>query len=95
MGREKSLGENGFKPKYKERDVGNSSELIPESLDFGIETFGRSVGRAMLKVVGYGSVVVLHGLNYRVEKLGLIVKTYDGNGGKLLFLSIFVAFKIK
>ncbi len=55
VGREKSLGENGFKPKYKEGDVGNSSELIPESLDFGIETLDQRVCRAILKVVGYAS----------------------------------------
>ncbi len=33
--------------------------------------------------------------HYQPKIPGLIVKTYDGNGGKLLFLSIFVAFKIK
>ncbi len=68
-GAKKYLGANGFKSKNKERDVADASELISESLDFGIEALGRCVCRAILKVIGNGSVAVLHGLNDRVEKL--------------------------
>jgi len=68
---QRSVGENGFKSKYKERDIAYASELISESLDFGIETFSRSVCRAVLKAVGNGSVDVLHNLNDRIEKLAI------------------------
>ena len=70
-GERRNLGANGFQSKYEERDVAYTSELISEGLDFGIETLGRGVCRAILKVVGNGSVIVLHRLNYRVEELAI------------------------
>jgi len=71
VGRKKYLGENGFKSKNKEKDVAYASKLISESFDFGIETLGRSICRAVSKVIGNSSIVVLHRLNHRVEKLAI------------------------